>query len=190
MSSDSGGKRRWSGEDDCSRPSSRAKSEDQPRPSSEGELKPLTRNFRDHHIGHNGVSADRDRPRSMADDGRSHYADHRYRQPSDGDRFRYMDAGRYRPSDGSRPSSMESKYRDSDSHRSANGDRYSSYGPGPVDLRGMDVDPRPTSSRSAMADGVRPMSSKGMDVDSPRSSGGYWSGTTRRGSDAGRNGRG
>lgn len=171
MSSDSGGKRRWSGEEDQSRPSSRAKSEDH-RPGSEGELKPLTRGFRDHHIGTNG-----ERPRSYAEDGRSYYADPRYRQPSEGDRFRYMDAG-HSP----RPSSMESKYRDTDRYRSANGDRRPSYSQGSVDYR-------PGSSRSTMADGNRPMSSKGMDVDSPRSTGGYWSGngSGRRGSDADRN---
>lgn len=177
MSSDSGGKRRWSGEEDQSRPSSRAKSEDHGRPSSGGDMKPLTRGFREHHIT-NG-----DRPRSYAEDGRSQYMDPRYRQPVDGERFRYMDSGRP-----PRPSSMEFKQRDSDRYRSANGDRHPSYGQGPSDHRGMDVDHRPGSSRSSVADGGRPISGKGMDVDSPRSSGGYWSGSGsgRRGSDADR----
>lgn len=185
MSSDSGGKRRWSGEEDQSRPSSRAKSEEQQRPSSEGELKPLTRGFRDHHIGNNGVLTDRERPRSLMEDGRSSYMDHRHRQSSDSDRFRYA-----RPSDGSRPSSMESKTRDSERYRSANGDRHSSYGQGLADHRGMDVDHRPMSSRSTTAEGSRPMSGKGMDVDPPRSSGSYSAGYGGRGGDADVNGRG
>lgn len=187
LSSDNGNgsKRRWSGDEDQSRPSSRAKSEDHPRPVSQGDLKPLTKGFRDHHIGSNGVTPDRNRPKSLVDDNRVHYMDPRYRQAADADRFRYMEAGRSGAHDGPRPSSMDSKYRESsDRFANANGDRRSSYG------HAMDVDHRPTSSRSMMADGGRPVSSKGMDVDPPRSAGHYWAGKDRRDSDASMGGRG
>lgn len=167
FSSDSDRKRRFSGDDSQSRPSSRAKSEDH-RFSPEGELKPLTKGFRDHHIGSNGIPSDRSRPNSLVDDGRGSYMDPRYRQPSDGDKFGYMD----------------SKYRDMDRYRTPNSDHSPGRGPAidyrPISGGGMDVD-RTLSSRStlanggdyrsALADGGTPVGRRDTDGDAPSSAG-------------------